>query len=87
MSKFRFTVEFEIDSRWISDGYFLTAERALNMLGQELDFADVNTEINARLVKIPKLEHVARAQGYSSSAAMQRDNPLIDYTVGVWINS
>lgn len=85
MSKFRFTVEFEIDEIWIADGFFLTADIAMEMLANELNFANVGEELDARMVKVPSLERVARAQGYSSAAAMRSDNPNTDYSAGKWV--
>jgi hypothetical protein len=85
MSKFRFTVEFEIDQVWIADGFFLTAETALEMLGAELNFANVGEELDARMVKVPNLERVAKAQGYSDAAHMKSENPHIDYSAGKWV--
>ena len=85
MSKFRFTVEFEIDQVWIADGFFLTADIALEMLGRELDFANVGEELDARMVKVPNLERVVRAQGYSSVALMKSENPHTDYSAGKWV--
>ena len=47
---YKFTVEFEVHKDWIADGFILTDTRALDMLAADLGFADVNTELRARVI-------------------------------------
>ena len=49
----KFTVEFEVDAKWIADGFDLTDERAGTMLEQALPFANSETELRAKVVKRP----------------------------------
>ena len=57
----KFTVEFEVDARWIADGFDLTDERAGTMLEQALPFANSETEIRAKVVKRPSKAAIKRA--------------------------
>ena len=67
---YKFTVEFEVHKDWIADGFILTDTRALDMLAADLGFADVNTELRARVIKFPNLDHVAQELGYKNAKAM-----------------
>lgn len=71
MAKFKWTVEFEVDECWVADGFELTDERALDMLSHDLGWANVNTELGAKVIKSPDQEKIAHAQGYQSAAAMK----------------
>ena len=62
--KFKWTVEFEIDEKWVADGFNFTDFIALDMLSDRLKFADMNDELAARVVKCPTANAVLRAQGY-----------------------
>ena len=57
----KFTVEFEVDAKWIADGFDMTDERAGTMLEQALPFANSETEIRAKVVKRPSKAAVQRA--------------------------
>lgn len=70
MAKFKWTVEFEVDEVWVADGFVLTSERALDMLSSDLGWADISSELSARVVSHPDLESVAKAQGYRNKAHM-----------------
>jgi len=62
--KLKWTVEFEVDEIWVEDGFNLTDERALDMLANDLRFANMNTELGARVIKAPKPEKLRALQGY-----------------------
>jgi hypothetical protein len=67
MAKFKWTVEFEVDEMWVADGFSLSNLRALEMLGTELDYADMTTELSARVIKAPPLDRILKAQGYNTA--------------------
>ena len=46
----RFTVQFEVDQKWIDDGFILDDERALAMLIDALPFAYTH-ELKARVLQ------------------------------------
>ena len=73
MSKrFKWVVEFEVDETWVTDGFELTDERALEMLASDLAYA-YGHELGAKVIKAPDPLRVAKAQGYDSVAAMLAD--------------
>jgi hypothetical protein len=74
---YKFTVEFEIHKDWIADGFVMTDARALDMLASDLGYADVNTELRARVVAFPNLDHVAQEQGYRNAKAMLTADPQL----------
>lgn len=61
---FKWTVEFEVDEIWVADGFELTEERALEMLAHDLGWADMGTELKAKVIKSPSPKAVRKAQGY-----------------------
>ena len=63
MAMLRWTVEFAVDSSWVADGFDLTDERAKEMLNGDLSYA-YGHELNAKVIKYPSAERVARLQGY-----------------------
>jgi hypothetical protein len=73
--KITFTVEFAVDPTWIADGFYLDAERALEMLSNDLRYADVCEELDARIVKHPDAAKVAKLMGYSSVEEMRARYP------------
>lgn len=64
MAKLKWTVEFSVDESWVADGFNLTDERALDMLAHDLGWANVETELTARVVKSPSKERIAHLQGF-----------------------
>jgi hypothetical protein len=64
MAKFKWTVEFEVDEVWVADGFSLSNLRALEMLASDLDYADMTTELSAKVIKAPPLDRILKAQGY-----------------------
>lgn len=71
MQTYKWTVEFEVSSTWVEDGFNLTNERALNMLACSLPFA-YNTEIKAKVLTKPTDSAIAKEQGYRSVAAWKK---------------
>ena len=62
--KLKWTVVFEVDEIWVADGFNLTNERALNMLASDLQYANIDTELNAYLIKSPSQQKIKKIQGY-----------------------
>lgn len=62
--KFVWWVEFQVDETWVEDGFDLTDERALEMLSSDLQFANIGTELKARVIKSPDPKVIRRVQGY-----------------------
>jgi len=65
---FKWVVEFEVDEMWVADGFNLDDLRALEMLATDLSFADVNTELSAKVISAPPAYLVLAAQGYLKEA-------------------
>ncbi len=61
---YKWTVEFEVAEVWISDGFELTDDRALDMLSNDLGYANIGTELRAKVIKSPKQADIAKAQGF-----------------------
>ena len=68
---FKWTVEFEVAECWVADGFNLTDERALYMLAHDLGWANISTELAAKVVSSPSAERIAKAQGYRNAAHMK----------------
>ena len=58
------TVELSVSDNWVADGFELTDERALDMLASDLTFAYKGTELQAKVIKAPSKEQIAKLQGY-----------------------
>lgn len=69
MKIFKWIVEFEVSETWVADGFNLTQERALDMLSNDLGWADIGTELSAKIIKSPNIEEIAKVQGYTSAKA------------------
>jgi hypothetical protein len=63
MTKFKWTVEFEVDAVWVEDGFNLDGARAQNMIENALPWAHDN-EIKAHVIKAPSVARIRRTQGY-----------------------
>jgi hypothetical protein len=70
--RFRWVVEFAIDSSWVADGFEIDDERAHEMLAKAVPYA-FNTEIEAKVISAPTREHVARVQGYAIKGALAEE--------------
>lgn len=62
--RFKWTVEFEVDEVWIADGFNITDQRALDMLSNDLQFANIGTELGAKVLSAPDPTAIRKAQGY-----------------------
>lgn len=62
---YKWTVEIEVDAIWVADGFDLTNERALDMLAHDLGYANVGTELRAKVKKAPRRAAILREQGYN----------------------
>lgn len=62
--KLKWTVEFSVDKTWVEDGFDLTNNRALDMLSNDLQYANIGTELNARVIKSPDKKLIRKIQGF-----------------------
>jgi len=62
--RYKWTVRFEVDAVWVADGFDLTDERALEMLARDLNYANVDLELRAKVLKAPKPNDILWEQGY-----------------------
>lgn len=65
--KFKWTVEFEVDATWVADGFDLTDARALDMLSNDLRFANIDTELGAKVITTPDQDAIAKVQGFKNA--------------------
>lgn len=49
-----FTVEFTVDRTWIDDGFDMTDDRALDMLSNDLKYAQIGAELDAHVISRSK---------------------------------
>jgi hypothetical protein len=63
MPKMKWTVEFEVDTSWVADGFNLDDERAMDMLKNDLRFA-ISDELGAKVISSPPAARIAKLQGY-----------------------
>ena len=63
-NKLKWIVEFSVDKIWISDGFDLTEERALDMLANDLRYAHIDTELGAKIIQKPSQRTIRKLQGY-----------------------
>lgn len=61
---YKWTVEFSVDASWVADGFDLTDERALDMLANDLSYADAGQELKAKVIKSPSAKAIRKEQGY-----------------------
>jgi hypothetical protein len=59
---FKWVVEFTVDQTWVEDGFDIDDERALDMLANDLRYANVGTELAARVLKAPDPKRIKAAQ-------------------------
>ena len=64
MAKLKWTVEFSVDKSWVADGFDLTDDRALDMLSGDLRYANIGTELGAKVIKAPDKKLIKKLQGY-----------------------
>lgn len=61
---FKWTVEFAVDEVWVADGFDLDDERALMMLAKDLGWANIASELRAKVIKSPDPAAIRKVQGY-----------------------
>lgn len=61
--KLKWTVEFSVDKSWVEDGFDLTKDRALDMLANDLRYANIGTELDAKVIKCPDKKLIKKLQG------------------------
>jgi hypothetical protein len=62
--RYKWTVQFEVDAVWVADGFDLDDDRALAMLAADLSYANIGTELGAKVVKAPDPKAIRKEQGY-----------------------
>jgi hypothetical protein len=61
---YSWTVRFDVASTWVADGFSFSDFEALDMLSDRLDFANMDTELRARVIAAPPTMSIAKEQGY-----------------------
>ena len=61
--KLKWVVEFYVDETWVADGFDLDDERALDMLANDLQWATIGTELDAKVIKRPDQRLINKLQG------------------------
>ena len=61
--KLTWTVKLSVAESWVADGFDLTNERALSMLAHDLQFANIGTELSAKVIKAPNKKRIEKLQG------------------------
>ena len=69
---FTWTVEFQVSRTWVEDGFDLTDERALDMLSEDLSYANIERELKAKVLSAPDPHEVAQAMGYKDADDRKR---------------
>ena len=64
MKAYKWVLEIEVNENWVEDGFNLNNDSAKEMLGQILPFA-YGHEYNAKVIKSPSKEALAKARGES----------------------
>jgi len=62
--KVSWIVRFSVDKSWVADGFDIDDERALDILSHALRYANVGTELDAKVLRKPAKALVERLQGY-----------------------
>lgn len=81
--KLKWTVEFSVDECWVADGFILNDETALDMLANQLGWADIETELSAKVIKSPTLDKIMKLQGFKDKCDFLRANNLETKASGV----
>lgn len=74
MAKLKWIVAFSVDETWIEDGFDIDNERALDILSKALPYANIGTELKARVIRRPDAGKIAKLQGYDSVAQWRKAN-------------
>ncbi len=65
---FTWIVKFTVHPMWVQDGFYLSDERALSMLEEELGHAS-SDELAAEVLEAPSPLQICRMQGYDAKHA------------------
>lgn len=68
---YKWIVEIQVAACWVADGFELTAERADNMLANDLSYA-YSHELKAKVLSKPSDSAIAKEQGYNTVAAFRK---------------
>lgn len=60
--KLKWIVKFEVDECWVADGFDLDNDRALDMLSCDLQYANIGTELRAKVIKAPSKKVILKLQ-------------------------
>lgn len=63
---YAWVVRFDVAPLWVADGFTLSDDRALEMLGREVGHACMGSELAARVLAAPPPLKIAREQGYGT---------------------
>lgn len=66
--KFRWTIQVEVDEKWVADGFNLTESRATAIFLRELGYA-TSAEVTCKVLKAPNADTIAQAQGFKDASA------------------
>lgn len=72
-TKFKWTIEIEVDKVWIQDGFDPDAEQIKYIFLRALGFAQ-DGEVKVKVVERPSDRDIATAQGYKTVRAYRREN-------------
>jgi hypothetical protein len=65
MKTFKWTVEFEVTSTWVEDGFNIDQRRAIDMIANALPYAS-GAEFKATVLKAPDAKLIRKTQGYTN---------------------
>lgn len=71
---FSWVVRFDVAPLWVADGFDFTDARAIDMLSNELGFADINTEIAAKVISSPDVNRIRAEQGHKVKDGAEINN-------------
>ena len=63
--RFKWTVEIEVDEKWVADGFDLTNDNITDRLQSMLPFA-TSDEVSGKILRAPSKKAIRKAQGYES---------------------
>lgn len=63
--RYTWVVRFDVAPEWVADGFVMTDETALDMLSDKVGFANMETELAARVIAAPSALDIAKEQGYT----------------------
>lgn len=61
---YRWIIAFDVEPEWVADGFSFSDAEAIDMLSDRLEFANVSTELRAKVIASPNPLRIAREQGF-----------------------